>query len=139
MNDSLHGFDFNTCERKALVNPIPNLNSVTSPETGGIASWVAQSVSETVIVNKMPSHWNWSLHFGTCSIFPKGNGSEYNKIGCHEKNNVELKDRITPHGNFFQRIPKRRRSSIGKDEMEIKVGNVCVCVCVNVCVCVSCV
>ena len=51
----------------------------------------------------------------------------------------ELKDRITPHGNFFQRIRKRRRSSIGKDGMEIKVGNVCVCVCVNVCVCELCV
>ena len=89
MSDSLLGFDFNTCECKALVNPIPSLNSVTSPETGGIASWVAQSVSETVIVHKMLSHWNWLLHFGTCSIFPKGNGSEYNKIGCHEKNNVE--------------------------------------------------
>ena len=38
MNDSLHGFEFNTCERKALVNPIPSLSSVTSPETGGIAS-----------------------------------------------------------------------------------------------------
>ena len=38
-----------------------------------------------------------------------------------------------------KRIPKRRRSSIGKDEMEIKVGNVYVCVCVNVCVCELCV
>ena len=38
-----------------------------------------------------------------------------------------------------KRIPKRRRSSIGKDEMEIKVGHVYVCVCVNVCVCELCV
>ena len=38
-----------------------------------------------------------------------------------------------------KRIPKRRQSSIGKDEMEIKVGNVYVYVCVNVCVCELCV
>ena len=38
-----------------------------------------------------------------------------------------------------KRIPKRRRSSIGKDEMDIKVGNVYVSVCANVCGCELCV
>jgi hypothetical protein len=47
---------------------------------------VAESAGEAVIAHKMPSHWDCLLHFGICSIFPKGHGSEYNKFCCHEKN-----------------------------------------------------
>ena len=47
---------------------------------------MAESVCETVIAHKVLSHWNYLLHFGICSIFPKGSGSEYNETCCREKN-----------------------------------------------------
>ena len=62
---------------KPWLNPIPNLN-----KTGGVASAWLKSVSETVIAHKMLSHWNCLLLFGICSMFPKGNGSEYDKNCC---------------------------------------------------------
>ena len=51
----------------------------------------------------------------------------------------ELKDRITPHVNFFQRIVKEKlkckRERSGRSEMEIELGmSVDVCMCVCVCV-----
>ena len=61
------------------------LDSVTSPKTSGHCFCVAESVCETVIAQKVLSRWNCLLHFGMCCIFPKGNGSEYNKTCCHEK------------------------------------------------------
>ena len=43
-----------------------------------------------LLPQKMLSHWNFLLHSGICSIicsiFPKGNEGEYDKIRCHEKN-----------------------------------------------------
>ena len=55
---------------------------------------------------------------------------------------IELKDRITPHVNFFQRIVKEelkcKRERSGRSEMEIELGmsvDVCVCLCVCVCMC----
>ena len=58
----------------------------------------------------------------------------------------KLKDRITSHVNFFQRIVKEevkcKRERSGRNEMEIELGmSVDVCVCTYVwcglCVCVS--
>ena len=73
---------------KPWLNPIPNLNSVNHLKlfkTGCVAAAWLKSVSETVIAHKMLSHWNCLLLFGICSMFPKGNGSEYDKNCCHEK------------------------------------------------------
>ena len=52
----------------------------------------------------------------------------------------QLKDRITPHVNFFRRIVKEelkcKRERSGRSEMEIELGmSVDVCVCVFVCMC----
>ena len=79
---------------------------------------------------------------------------------CTRQDNVQkLKDRITPHVNFFQRIVKEelkcKRERSGRSEMEIELGmsvDVCVFVCMcmyvwcglsvcvsELCVCASCV
>ena len=82
VNDSGHFFDFNTCERKALAKSNSKSQKCKSLKTGGVASAWLKSVSETVIAHKMLSHWNCLLLFGICSMFPKGNGSEYDKNCC---------------------------------------------------------
>ena len=63
-------------------------------------------------------------------------------IGYSFMQKKQLKDRITPHVNFFQRIVKEelkcKRERSGRSEMEIELGmsvDVCVCVCLCVCVC----
>ena len=70
---------------------------------------MAESVCETVNAHKVLSHWNYLLHFGICSIFPKGSGSEYNKTCCHEKNtgkpgnNIEKqKNQMTENGGKWR-------------------------------------
>ena len=52
----------------------------------------------------------------------------------------KLKDRITPHVNFFQKDTKEKvkskRERLGRDEVEIELGMcVDVCECTYVCVC----
>ena len=54
-----------------ISNEIPNLNSATSPETGGIGF---RHVCETVIAPQN-AVLSGIVCYSICSMFPKGNGS----------------------------------------------------------------
>ena len=64
----------------------------------------------------MLSHWNCLLHFGICSIFPKGNGSEYNQICCHEKNKVNQEKHWKPWTK--QKIQRTEDGGKGRETAE---------------------
>ena len=61
----------------------------------------------------MLSHWNCLLLFGICSMFPKGNGSEYDKNCCHEK-----KQRYTRENMEKLKIQRTENGGKGRETAE---------------------
>ena len=66
----------------------------------------------------MLSHWNCLLLFGICSMFPKGNGSEYDKNCCHEKTKVNQEKHGKTKKNWKfrgQKTAEKGRKTAEKD------------------------
>ena len=106
VNDSGFCSDFDTYQCKALVNPISNVDSVTSPKTRGMVSGWLNMSAKLSLPHKMLSHWNWLLHCGICSMFPNSSGSECNKICCHKKDRSKSEKKHIEDRNRRERVGK---------------------------------